>query len=590
LGSPAGDDMAWTKPSFRDLRSAVLVVAAGCLVLRLFGMGVSWLPPAGELAVLLAGVHLLFFLPWGRIGAEWRSVLWTHRFGAGLVLLAALALAVRIPGFDSDLGHVPIDIDENRFASNVKDFFVTGQVGHETVEHYPGVVFWMFSGASFLSFLRGVVGGNVAEPRLLPVEVFVQAARAVNIGVAAGIVAATGCLGYQLSGRKTGLLAALLVAVVPLSVETTRVARNDPGMLLFVLAAVCASLAAHRDPRRAWFLAGGVAAGLAGAVKYSAVFAIVPPLIAAVASSGTVRIRVQRAAVALAAFLLAVAVSNHFLWADFPRFLAQLAFQVAITGPGHWAASENPAAFYAFVLSRFGPGLPVLLFAGGFAVYGLSTRNPGRWIALSFPLMYVWFMTQRPSQFPRWVFPVTPFVAVAGCAALLLALRTVRKAAAQWPTLPRLAAGVACGALVLGVLWSPLWAGAVSFSRVVRPKTYKVTEDWLKQNAEPGSTVVLGDGWLDLRDSQLVVRRVSDLNGALDAGLDRFAGCQWIVVPEPFFGHPTLARLGVVQRVHAGRDFGGREGHDFEVYAVPRLPFGGACQPEGPTEPGAAPR
>ena len=42
----------------------------------------------------------------------------------------------------------------------------------------------------------------------------------------------------------------------------------------------------------------------------------------------------------------AVIVTNHFLWWDFPNFVEQLSDQVGITGPGHWGAVQNPAAFH----------------------------------------------------------------------------------------------------------------------------------------------------------------------------------------------------------------------------------------------------
>ena len=61
-----------------------------------------------------------------------------------------------------------------------------------------------------------------------PISLFVLAARMTNVWIAAGTVVFTGLVGRTLSGSAAGLVAAFVVAVVPLSVQTTTVVRNDP--------------------------------------------------------------------------------------------------------------------------------------------------------------------------------------------------------------------------------------------------------------------------------------------------------------------------------------------------------------------------
>ena len=72
-------------------------------------------------------------------------------------------------------------------------------------------------------------------------------------------------------------------------------------------------------------------------------------------------------------------------------------------------------------------------------------------------------------------------------------------------------------------------------------------------------------------DTPMEVRRVADLRGTLDTGIEALAGSQWLVVPEPVFGHPTLRRLGLVAQIRASLGFGGHLGYDYEIYAVPRI-------------------
>jgi 4-amino-4-deoxy-L-arabinose transferase-like glycosyltransferase len=567
-------------------------------MLRLGGVREPWLPSAGVLAETL----LLLVILQRTSRGHWQQLvrtLETHRFVSGLLFVVLLALALRLPGLSNELGHTPIDMDESRLASNVQHFFVTGELRHETVEHYPGAVFWLFVAGAFLGYVRELTRGLSVGADSVPTELFVQWARLCNVMVGAGIVAFAGMTGRRLFGERAGLFAAVIVAVAPLSIDTTTLVRNDPGMVLAVMATVYVALISQDDPRWRWVVLSGALAGIATAIKYSSVFAIVPALIGAGFQSSP-RDRLSRTAVTFFSFVLAIAITNHFVWADFPTFLKQLSDQVAITNRRHWAATDNPAAFYVAILDRFGTGWPLLLLAASFAVYGLCAGNVRSSIFLSFPLLYIWFMTVRPAQFPRWVFPMLPFVAIAGAGVLAAIWRLPERISTGSPsgvtsgleasvlTLQapldkggpqgrlggwRAAAARAVTVVVLALaLWFPIKAGAVSFSRRVTNPTYALVERWLELHAAPQSVVILETGWLDLHRSPVVVRRVPDLKALLDGGLEQLAGAQWLIVPETRFGHSTLARLGLVQRVHASQGFRGALGYDYEIYAVPQLP------------------
>jgi 4-amino-4-deoxy-L-arabinose transferase-like glycosyltransferase len=554
-----------------SLRTLLPLIPATALILRLAGYGRSWLPSPATLGLLVALAHLA---PpaYRAMRAGGRTFFRRHAFTVVLATLVALAVVVRLPGLGADLGHTPLDIDENRLAGSVKHFFDTGTIEHRTVEHYPGAVFWVFSAAAFLRYVHGLTNGIELPPDQIPVGSYVLAARVANVFMAAVIVWLSGLIGRRLSGPAAGLLAAAVVAFVPLSVETTTVVRNDPGMLLAVVGAVYVALVLRETGTRSSALAAGFIAGLATAIKYSSMFAIVPVAIAAV-SRGTSRDRLQRLALAGSAFAIAIAVSNHFIWWDFTNFLRQLTAQVALTAAGHWATQENPAAFYVEILNRFGPGVALVLLAAAFAVYALCTRDIDRWIFVSFPLLYLWFMTQRPAQFPRWVFPLVPFVAIAGAAMLAAIVRLIASASTSIARpRARVLARAAAGLIAAAALAQPAWGGLVAVSRRLTSPTHAAAEQWLETHAAPGSVVASDVYFLDFSRSKLKVRRL-DFETMMPAGaIDQLAGADWLVVPEPYFGNPMLRRLGFVQRFHADQGFGGRQGYDYEVYAVPKIP------------------
>jgi 4-amino-4-deoxy-L-arabinose transferase-like glycosyltransferase len=418
-----------------------------------------------------------------------------------------------------------------------------------------------------------LTNGIELPPDQIPIGHYVLAARIANVFVAGAIVWLTGLIGRRVSGAFGGLLAALLVAIVPLSIETTTVVRNDPGMVLAVVGAVYAALVFYDTKQSGSLTTAGLLAGAATAIKYSSLFAIVPVLIAT-ASSGSVRERLRRSALALLAFVAAIAVTNHFVWWDFPNFLRQLTAQVALTASGHWAATDNPSAFYMMVLTRFGLGGALLVLAGAFTAYALCTRRVPLWIFVSFPLLYLWFMTQRPAQFPRWVFPLVPFAAIASAAAVTAMVRAMVTAplAARGAPRTRRLAGAAVALVVVAAVAQPVWSGVVSFSRRLAAPTHALAEQWLESHAAPGSIVASDLHFLDFTQSKLKVRRL-DFETMMPAGaIDQLAGADWLVVPEPYFGNPMLRRLGFVQRFHADQSFGGHLGYDYEIYAVPKIP------------------
>ncbi len=482
-------------------------VLAAAFIGRLGGLGVTWLPPLSLIAVALALVHLVDVVsdP-GRLSVLMRAVR-KHWFVLAVGVLVLVTLAVRLPNLGSDLGRVPLDIDEHRLASSVQHYFSTGELQHDTVEHYPGLVFWLFSAASFISFVWRLAGGMVTPPSDLPIELFVLAARMANVFIAAATVAITALIARRMAGRASGLLAAALVAIAPLSIDTTTIVRDDAGMVLAVMAAVLLALVSYDRQRTGWFASAGAAAGLAAGIKYSSVFALVPVLLA-LAAPGLGRKRPVSAIAALTGFVAAVAVTNHFVWADFPNFLRQLTDQVAITGIGHWAAKTNPAAFYVSVLDRFGPGVGLLVAAAALGVYALATRRADWWIVVTFPVLYVAFMIQRPAQFPRWVYPTLPFVAILGASALVVFVGRVRSWAAGRGGVASRAAMSAAGVVVIAVLVQPFWSGVVAFSRRVTPPTLVQAERWIEANAAPGDVVLLENGWLDLSGTALQPRRV----------------------------------------------------------------------------------
>ncbi len=546
----------------------IALICAAVIVCRLAGLQLGGLLPTPLVVFLLAAAHLADPIRRRWNTGQAREYVRTHVFEIGVGLLVLLSFAVRLPGLNGELGHTPLDFDENRLGASIRTFFAKGELQHTTVEHHPGLAFWLFAASSFLNILNRMAHGGVAPAALLPVEMYVGASRIANLFVAAATVGVTAFAGRRLARSGAGLMAGLIVAVVPLSVETTTLCRCDPVMVLGAVVTLLLALRCLTEPRPALFATAGAVAGAAAAIKYSGVFAVVPVLLAALALPSW-RERLRLVTLATACFVAAVAVTNHYIWSDFPNFLRQLSDQIAITGPDHWGATDDPRGFYVLILGRFGTGVALLVLAAAFAVYALGTRRLDFWIAVSFPILYLAFMAGRPSQFPRWVYPMLPFVAIMSAASVVMIGGRLRAWMRTRSVSPRTAHTVV-GLLVAGVLAQPMWSSAVSVSRRLTVPPYTRAEQRIRELAKPGEVVMLEKGWLDLSTSGVTTRRVENLRKALDGGLDQFSGASWVVVPKTQFGHPTLKQLGFYERIHADQGFGGSVGYDYEIYAIPK--------------------
>jgi hypothetical protein len=68
------------------------------------------------------------------------------------------------------------------------------------------------------------------------------------------------------------------------------------------------------------------------------------------------------------------------------------------------------------------------------------------------------------------------------------------------------------------------------------------------------------------------VPRVPDLAWALGEGRRALSSADWLVVPDTHFATPGTAGLALLHAVAATpRAFGGHLGHDYRVYAVPKV-------------------
>ena len=82
------------------------------------------------------------------------------------------------------------------------------------------------------------------------------------------------------------------------------------------------------------------------------------------------------------------------------------------------------------------------------------------------------------------------------------------------------------------------------------PSTHHVVEQWLHQRTSD-ERVLVPKGGSTRQAASLKVRRVRDLDAALQGSPYALAANDWVVVPEMFFRAPVSRRLTLVTPVRA---------------------------------------
>lgn len=417
---------------------------------------------------------------------EWReaSDLRTSRLG----LLAVLASAAILRFWE--LGHgIPhaVSANEPEIVERALMMMKSGGLNPHFFDH-PGLTIYIQLVVSIVRFLVGSVTGAWNSLDQATPGSFYLWGRAVTATFGVATVMLVYQIGMRWGGRHA-LLAAGLMAVMPLHVRYSHYVLTDVPLTFFVTLTMLLSLVAHEKNRTGAFALAGAAAGLAAAAKYTGGIALVMPLVACwmTVPARTSRLACSLAAVGAcaAAFLLAA----PYTLLDLPSFLnafARLSDEYRRAGISTEAV---PIAYLTHL--RMTMGTPALLLALGGLVLGVVrlVRGPGRvrWaLAVTFPLVHFFGIAQQQLVFDRSLLPMLPALCVLAATAVVSGVSLLRRY--EIPRAPRTAL---IAALTIAALLPPTLQ-AIAWNRMAgRASTVDVAYDWTKANLPPGSRVVV---------------------------------------------------------------------------------------------------
>jgi 4-amino-4-deoxy-L-arabinose transferase-like glycosyltransferase len=420
------------------------------------------------------------------IEREWReaSDLRTSRFALAAVLIAAGVL--RFWALGSGIPFA-VQVDEPEIVERAVNMMRAGSL-HPHFFDYPSLYIYVQLVVACIRFLVGAITGEWASLAEATGGSFYLWGRATT--AALGVV--TVLLVYQIGARwgaRHALLAAGLMAVLPLHVRYSHFVLTDTPLTLFVTLTLLLSLAAHERGTVRGFAWAGVAAGLAAATKYNGAVSLMMPLLACWM---TISLRPGRIQAALAA--IGACAATFFLFAPYtvlalPEFLnnfARLAREYRVAD-----LTEPAWLLYLKLLLRHALGWPALLLAIGGMLMGIVrlVRGPGRvrWaLVVTFPLLYFWMLSSQRIVYARYLLPVIPALCVLAAAAVVSGVSLLRRY-----EIPRMARTTLIAALTMAALLPPLFIAVRGDRDMARVGTVELAYNWVVQNIPENSSIVI---------------------------------------------------------------------------------------------------
>lgn len=417
---------------------------------------------------------------------EWReaSDLRVSRLGLLGVLIAAAVL--RFWALDRGIPY-SVWVDEPEIVERSFNMMRSGSLNPNRFFDYPALYLYVQLVVSCVRFMWGALDGEWVALSQATSDGLYLWGRAVTAAIGVATVLLVFRIGLRWGGRHA-LLAAGLMAVMPLHVLYSHYVLTDTPLTFFVTLTLLLSLVAHEKNTRSAFVWAGVAAGLAAATKYSGAAAMLMPLIAAWMTLSARPSRLVCALSASAAAFVTFLVAAPYTVLDLPAFLntfARLAGEYRRV-----QLPEAPAITYLKHL-RVQFGTPAVLLAGAGLVLGLVrlVRGPGRvrWaLTVIFPLIYFWIISRQQIVFARYLLPIVPMLCVLAAAAVVSGVSLLRRY--EIPRAPRTAL---IAALTIAALLPPSLDAIYSDRDIARRGTVDMAYDWIKQNVPPGSRLAL---------------------------------------------------------------------------------------------------
>ena len=474
---------------------------------------------------------------------EWREATDMKPATMWLVVVLAVAAVLRF----IHLGHgIPfqIGVDEPQIMSRVVRMMKTGTLRPDFFD-YPGLIFLLHVPLACVRFLYGAITREFSSLEMVSQDDFFLWGRALTATLGVATVFVVHQVGMRW-GARHALLAAGLMAVMPMHVRESHYVLTDVPVTFFTALTLLAALVAHERTTIGAFAVAGACAGLAMGAKYTAGIAVMMPVIAAWMTLNAKPSRFACVAAAIVAWIAAFLVVAPYTLLDLPGFLDGFAKLMTAYRPRGADMEPSGITYLKHLLRNFGWPALILMFSG--LVLGIvrAIRGPGRvrWtLLITFPVLFFYLLSGQGLVFARYLLPAIPFACVLAAIAVISGVSLLRRF--NIPRAPRTALIVAL--TVAAVL--PPTVTAIGYVRTIgKVSTQADAYRWITQNVPDGAWVIVERSEVRLPERRFKVKYTARLT---DRAFEEYQkdGVNYLVSTSQVTG-PVLANPSAFKDIY----------------------------------------
>ncbi len=343
-----------------------------------------------------------------------------------------IAVALRLWGIDFGLPYA-YHSDEPAIVNQAVRFFRTGDLNPGWF-HYPTFYTYLVAAIYFGCYTMGLWGGEFAYPSEMPAPGWLVMGGGLpevpeQFLIARLITASLGVLTVGLSyyvasciwDQKSGVMAALFVALSSLHVTNSQFATTDVPMAFMVMLSLTFCVQLVRTGNWHNYLLAGLAAGLAVSTKYNAAPVCVSLVVAHSLRSYPDLID-WRLILGIGAALVGFAAGTPFAFVEFDTFWSDITFELEHYAVGH-AGNEGKDTWW-WILRVLVIGEALLLPLGVLGIFISSIKRRSESLPLSvFFLLYYGLMARQIVRFSRNLVVLIPVLAVLSAGFIRFVLR-----------------------------------------------------------------------------------------------------------------------------------------------------------------------
>jgi 4-amino-4-deoxy-L-arabinose transferase-like glycosyltransferase len=401
--------------------------------------------------------------------------------------------------------------------------------------HWGSLTLYVFALVHGLTAaVRRVLG---LDPALSFTEMVVSARATVALAGTLTVVVVYAA-GRRMGGAVTALLAALFLAVAILHVRESHFAMTDALMTLLLTASLALLLEATertvsgRDGCARWFLAAGLAGGLAAATKYSAAAVLTAMGAAQVLLLARDRSRILSLGAWLpsAAFVLAFTAGfvtgTPYSILDFTQFESDVRFDITHLSGGHGINLGRGWWYHLTYSLPYGLGIPTFAAAIAGIPFTIYRYPRHAFVLWTFAAAFYTSIGSGQTVFFRYILPLLPVLCLS---AAVFVVEVASRIAAR-AHIPPAAATIGLALLVAG----PAFVNSLWFDILMsRTDSRVLAAEWLTPRLNAGDTLYdNGGSYAELNLTPAAIHRWQ-----YDAALGRFVNAgdrtpDWLVLQE----------------------------------------------------------